>query len=153
MVRSDQSSAASHAAISARLVLLSAVAFIALSAALLGCARSTLPFRGTLTTVLTVAQALCLYRLYVVAHEAVHRKLFPHTPWLNELAGALMLAPIGAPLAIYRKVHAFHHGSNRKDDHHAALDHFKVPKAEKTEVLAAFSAHKDEVTAGYGKKG
>ncbi|MFK0690857.1 group 1 truncated hemoglobin [Mesorhizobium sp. IMUNJ 23033] len=33
------------------------------------------------------------------------------------------------------------------------LDHFKVPKAEKTEVLAAFAAHKDEVTAGYVKKG
>ncbi|WP_312887780.1 group 1 truncated hemoglobin [Mesorhizobium caraganae] len=33
------------------------------------------------------------------------------------------------------------------------LDHFKVPKAEKTEVLAAFAAHKDEVTAGHVKKG
>ena len=33
------------------------------------------------------------------------------------------------------------------------LDHFKVPKPEKTEVLAAFVAHKDEVTAGYLKKG
>jgi hemoglobin len=29
------------------------------------------------------------------------------------------------------------------------LDHFKVPKREKGEVLAAFAAHKDEVTAGY----
>jgi hemoglobin len=29
------------------------------------------------------------------------------------------------------------------------LDHFKVPKREKMEVLAAFAAHKDEVTAGY----
>jgi hemoglobin len=29
------------------------------------------------------------------------------------------------------------------------LDFFKVPKREKTEVLAAFAAHKDEVTAGY----
>ena len=29
------------------------------------------------------------------------------------------------------------------------LDVFKVPKAEKGEVLAAFAAHKDEVTAGY----
>jgi hemoglobin len=28
------------------------------------------------------------------------------------------------------------------------LDHFKVPKREKGEVLAAFAAHKDEVTAG-----
>ena len=29
------------------------------------------------------------------------------------------------------------------------LDYFKVPKPEKSEVLAAFAAHKDEVTAGY----
>ena len=32
----------------------------------------------------------------------------------------------------------------------------KVPKREKAEVLAAFAAHKDEVTAGYvagGKRG
>jgi len=29
------------------------------------------------------------------------------------------------------------------------LDYFKVPQREKAEVLAAFTAHKDEVTAGY----
>jgi hemoglobin len=29
------------------------------------------------------------------------------------------------------------------------LDFFEVPKREKAEVLAAFAAHKDEVTAGY----
>ncbi len=29
------------------------------------------------------------------------------------------------------------------------LDHFKVPAREKGEVLAAFAAHKNEVTAGY----
>lgn len=29
------------------------------------------------------------------------------------------------------------------------LDHFKVPKKEKDEVLGAFAAHKDEVTAGF----
>jgi hemoglobin len=29
------------------------------------------------------------------------------------------------------------------------LDYFKVPQREKAEVLAAFAAHKDEVTAGY----
>ncbi|ESX77877.1 MULTISPECIES: group 1 truncated hemoglobin [unclassified Mesorhizobium] len=33
------------------------------------------------------------------------------------------------------------------------LDHFKIPKPEKTEVLEAFAAHKDEVTAGYVKRG
>jgi hemoglobin len=30
-----------------------------------------------------------------------------------------------------------------------SLDFFKVPEREKSEVLAAFAAHKDEVTAGY----
>ncbi len=30
-----------------------------------------------------------------------------------------------------------------------SLAHFKVPAAETNEVLAAFAAHKDEVTAGY----
>ena len=29
------------------------------------------------------------------------------------------------------------------------LDFFEVPKHEKTEVVAAFAAHKGEVTAGY----
>ena len=32
-----------------------------------------------------------------------------------------------------------------------ALDHFSVPAQEKDEVLAAFAAHKDEVTAGYSE--
>ncbi len=31
------------------------------------------------------------------------------------------------------------------------LDFVKAPKREKAEVLAAFAAHKDEVTAGYAK--
>jgi len=30
-----------------------------------------------------------------------------------------------------------------------ALDHYNVPQKEKGEVLAAFAAHKNEVTAGY----
>ena len=30
-----------------------------------------------------------------------------------------------------------------------SLDHFNVPEREKGEVLAAFAAHKDEVTEGY----
>ena len=32
------------------------------------------------------------------------------------------------------------------------LDFFKVPKREKDEVLGAFAAHKNEVTAGYAAK-
>jgi hemoglobin len=33
-----------------------------------------------------------------------------------------------------------------------SLDFAKVPAPEKAEVLAAFAAHKDEVTAGYKAK-
>jgi hemoglobin len=33
------------------------------------------------------------------------------------------------------------------------LDFFKIPEAEKKEVLGAFAAHKDEVTAGYAEAG
>jgi hemoglobin len=32
-----------------------------------------------------------------------------------------------------------------------SLDHFNVPEREKAEVLAAFAAHKGEVTAGYSQ--
>jgi hemoglobin len=32
-----------------------------------------------------------------------------------------------------------------------SLDHFKVPEREKAEVLAAFAAHKSEVTEGYSQ--
>jgi len=32
-----------------------------------------------------------------------------------------------------------------------SLDHFNVPEREKGEVLAAFAAHKSEVTAGYSE--
>ena len=31
-----------------------------------------------------------------------------------------------------------------------ALDHYRVPEREKSEVLAAFAAHKGEVNSGYG---
>ena len=34
-----------------------------------------------------------------------------------------------------------------------ALDHFKVPKREKEEVLAAFAGHKGEVNTGYLEQG
>ena len=33
-----------------------------------------------------------------------------------------------------------------------SLDHFNVPEQEKGEVLAAFAAHKDEVTEGYSQE-
>ena len=44
-------------------------------------------------------QGLWFDRLYTVAHEAVHRKLFPDHPRLNDLVGALLMLPIVAPLS------------------------------------------------------
>jgi len=110
-----------HEAVSARLVL-SAV----LGETLLGAALVYGRPAGIGIAPLIVVQALWLYRLYVVAHEAVHRKLFPRHPRLNDLCGRLLLLPMAAPLSVYRKVHGYHHGWNRKDARHAALDHFAV---------------------------
>jgi fatty acid desaturase len=81
------------------------------------------PARGLLLP-LFLLQGLWLDRLYTVGHEAVHRKLFPRSPRWNDLWGTLMLAPLLAPLSIFRRIHAFHHGQNRRDPATAALDSF-----------------------------
>ncbi len=77
---------------------------------------------------LFLAQGVWLDRLYAVGHEAVHRKLFPNSARLNDGWGTLMLAPLLAPLSIFRKIHAFHHGQNRRDPATAALDSFVSPR-------------------------
>ncbi len=76
---------------------------------------------------LLIFQALVFQRLYIIGHEAAHRKLVPNSIWLNDLVGQLMLLPILIPIKIYRKVHMFHHGFNRKDIHTSALDVFVSP--------------------------
>lgn len=75
-----------------------------------------------------VAQGFWFQRLYVVGHEAAHRKLLPAAPWLNDLIGQAALLPIGVPLRIFRQIHAFHHGCNRLDDDTSALEVFVVPR-------------------------
>ena len=77
---------------------------------------------------LFIAQGVWLDRLYAVGHEAVHRKLFPRSPRWNDWWGTLMLVPLLAPLTIFRKIHAFHHGQNRRDPATAALDSFVSPR-------------------------
>ena len=77
--------------------------------------------------ILAVLQGLWFDRMYTVSHEAVHGKLFPTARRLNDLVGALLVTPILAPFTIYRRIHGFHHGGNRRDPETAALDHFKVP--------------------------
>ncbi|NEQ22137.1 MAG: fatty acid desaturase [Microcoleus sp. SIO2G3] len=74
------------------------------------------------------ALGLWLNRLYIVGHEAVHRKLFPDNAMLNELIGTLILLPLIAPLTIYRKIHYFHHAHNRQSPGIATLDTFITSK-------------------------
>ena len=76
---------------------------------------------------LAFLQGLWLDRLYTVAHEAVHLKLFPGRPRLNDLVGALLMLPLVAPFTIFRKIHGFHHAGNRRDRETAALDHLPLP--------------------------
>jgi fatty acid desaturase len=117
-----------HDAISGALV----VETLAIYAALVGLACSASrhlagPSRPLALAPLALALGLWLDRMYTVGHEAVHRKLFPDRLWLNDLCGSLMLLPIVAPLSVYRKIHAFHHGQNRRAPKIATLDVYFVP--------------------------
>ena len=67
-----------------------------------------------------------MQRLYVVGHEAAHRKLL-QTRWQNDLAGQLALLPILVPLSVFRAIHRFHHADNRRTPRISALDVFPVP--------------------------
>lgn len=75
---------------------------------------------------LLLFQGLWYYRIYVVGHEAAHRKLVPGHPQLNDIIGSMVLLPLLTPLNIYRKIHYFHHGFNRKDAHTSTLDTFVI---------------------------
>ena len=76
--------------------------------------------------VLIVAQGCWLHRLYVVAHEASHGKLWPSSRRINDLLGQPILLPLMLPLRIHRKIHAFHHGHNRRDLETSALDTYVI---------------------------
>lgn len=73
---------------------------------------------------LAVAQGLWLYRLYAVAHEASHYKLFPKNVAANDVCGSLAMIWVWAPITIFRQIHNFHHGANRRADGIATLDTF-----------------------------
>ena len=79
-----------------------------------------------LVWVLVLAQGFWLHRLYVVAHEASHGKLWPASRRINDALGQILLLPLLLPLRIHRKIHAFHHGHNRRDFETSALDTFVV---------------------------
>ncbi|MFC6268383.1 fatty acid desaturase family protein [Frigoriflavimonas asaccharolytica] len=75
---------------------------------------------------LLIFQGFWYYRIYIVGHESAHKKLFSNNLKLNDIVGTLMLIPLFVPITIYRKIHYFHHGFNRKDEHTSALDTFIV---------------------------
>ncbi|RWL87629.1 MAG: group 1 truncated hemoglobin [Mesorhizobium sp.] len=86
---------------------------------------------------------------------------FMRTLWVCDVAGGpykfVATRPGATPLGL-EEAHRDLRISPAEFDEVAAelgrtLDHFKVPEAEKSEVLEAFAAHKDEVTAGFAKKG
>jgi len=123
-----------HRPITTRLLLESLAVFILLAAATLWVdlagQRGQPDGPGLLTRFAVFAliglQGCWFHRLYVIAHEASHRKLWPGHAGLNDLLGQLVLLPLMLPLRVHRKIHAFHHGHNRRDLETSALDTFVV---------------------------
>lgn len=110
-----------------RLLLESAAVFVGL-----GAAATLLDEHGASAVLVggaCILQGCWFHRLYVVGHEAAHHKLFPGRRWLNDLIGQLFLLPLMVPLRIFRKIHRFHHGQNRRDAHTSSLDTFVVPRS------------------------
>ncbi len=77
--------------------------------------------------VVLFAQGLALQRIYIVAHEAAHKKIAPNNLRVNDFIGQFVLLPMLVPLQVYRAIHVFHHGFNRRDVHTSALDVFVTP--------------------------
>lgn len=117
----------------------------ALMAASLALWRSDLPGRWALLAVLVVMQGLWLDRMYIAAHEAIHKKLYPSRPRLNDFWGTALLMPVAAPFTVYRRIHYFHHGHNRRDHHTANLDTFVV----RGDITAARRAYYNAVWIFY----
>jgi hemoglobin len=82
---------------------------------------------------------------------------FMRTLWVCDVAGGpfkfTATKPGKTPLGLEEAHREFRISPAEFDEVAAelgrSLDHFKVQKREKAEVLAAFAAHKGEVTAGY----
>ena len=81
---------------------------------------------------------------------------FMRTLWVCNVAGGPFAfeatKPGSTPLGLEEAHRAFHITSEEFDEVavvlEQSLDHFGVPASEKAEVLAAFTAHKGEVTEG-----
>lgn len=124
-VETTTSAGLSHRVRTLRLLCETGVVFIVLAALSVMLARTDHGARHVLPLVV-FAQGLWFHRLYVVAHEASHFKLWPQNRRINDLLGQFMLVPLLVPLNIHRKIHAFHHGHNRRDYGTSALDTFVV---------------------------
>lgn len=77
--------------------------------------------------VVLLAQAFTILRIYFIAHEGAHKKIAPNNLRVNDFIGQAILLPMLVPLQVYRAIHNFHHGFNRRDVHTSALDVFVVP--------------------------
>lgn len=113
-----------HRPLTARLLAETAIVFALLAALTLWLDGE--PARRWALALPITLQGLWLHRLYVVAHEASHGKLWPDDRRVNDLLGQALLIPLLVPLRIHRKIHAFHHGHNRRDHETSALDTFVV---------------------------
>ncbi|WP_052555964.1 fatty acid desaturase [Enhygromyxa salina] len=117
-----------HRPLTARLISESVLVALVLGAAAIKLDALDHPLARALIVAVILLQGCWLHRLYVVAHEASHRKLWPAHPGINDALGQLLLLPLMLPLRIHRKIHAFHHGHNRRDERTSALDTFVIPR-------------------------
>ena len=115
-----------------------AAIFLGLAASSLA-ALTALPSAAAWPVIVLLAfmQGLWFDRLYTVAHEAVHHKLVPGSKRFNDAIGIILMLPLLAPFTIFRKIHGFHHGGNRRDPETAALDHMKLPPGAGPKEIAA----------------
>ena len=117
---------ARHATFTLRVTLETVVVFVLLSVAAVWVSARVGEgwLWGVGYALVLVAQAFWFERLYIAGHEAAHKKLVPGNRFWNDALGQFLMLPILFPVSVYRKVHYFHHGFNRKDAHHSALDVF-----------------------------
>lgn len=118
----------SNKSINSKLIFETLAVFVLISIAAAGIPHLPLSqgWRMAVYAPLLLFQGLWFYRFYIVGHEASHGKLFKDNRQLNDLWGGIVLLPLMVPVPIYRKIHMFHHGFNRKDDHTSALDTFVI---------------------------
>ncbi len=116
-----------HRRISARLVVESLLVFGGLELLALTLVNDGESLAAQIGLPLTIVALGCwFHRLYTNAHEAIHKMLFPQHLWLNDLVGQILLLPLLIPLPVYRKIHAFHHGHNRRNHETSTLDGYVV---------------------------